>query len=66
MHSDNNMLTIQVQHRLNTIKCSELWKEEDTRIEFWLSTNETFQRKGMSPDLAADFFEVRGRDERVN
>ena len=41
------------------IQSSELWKEEDTRIEFWLSTNATFQQKGVSPNLAADFFEVK-------
>lgn len=41
------------------IKFSELWKEEDTRIEFWLSTNKTFQLKGVSPELVASFFEVR-------
>jgi len=41
------------------IKFSELWKEEDTRIEFWLSTNKTFQLKKVSPDLVASFFEVR-------
>lgn len=58
-HVHNDTRTFQVQHKLDMIKFSELWKEEDTRIEFWLSTNQAFQQKTMSPDLAANFFEVR-------
>lgn len=50
--------TLQVQYKLDVIKFSELWKEEDTRIEFWLSANQAFQEKTVSPELAANFFEV--------
>lgn len=47
----------EVQYKLDVIKFSELWKEEDTRIEFWLSANQAFQEKTVSPELAANFFE---------
>ena len=40
------------------MKGSELWKEENTRIEFWLSANKTFQEEGLSAEMAASFFEV--------
>ena len=40
------------------MKSSELWKEENTRIEFWLSANKIFQQEDLSAEVAASFFEV--------
>jgi len=40
------------------MKGSELWKEENTRIEFWLFANKTFQEEDLSAEMAASFFEV--------
>ena len=48
----------QAELNLHKLTRSSYWKYEQVRLNFWQSCDTTFQREGVEPEQAAQFFEV--------